>query len=217
MTCGTIYTCPQGTPEWKQIKLGKVSASRIDCVMAKGRGGAPSATRANLMADLITERLTATPVDGFQSEDMRTGTEREPEARAAYAFYTGQEITQVGFIDHGAIAWSGCSPDSLVNEDGLLEVKCPKPATHLRTLLGGELPNDYRLQVMWQMACTGRAWVDWVSYSPAFPEHMRLFIKRVPRDPVMIVSIETEVRAFLGELDAKMAQLEAKFRREAAE
>ena len=197
----------QRTTEWHTARLGKVTASRVADVIAKTKTGY-GASRANLMADLIVERLTGQPASTFSNAHMEWGTEQEPHARAAYSARTGELVEEVGFIDHPRIANSGASPDGLVGDEGLVEFKCPATATHLDTLLAGEVPSKYIPQMQWQMACTGRKWCDFCSYDPRLPEHLRMFVKRVPRDDEYIKTLETEVTKFLAELDEKLKQLE---------
>lgn len=206
----------QGTPEWFAIRCGRVTASRVADVVAKTKTGW-GASRANYMAELIAERLTGEPAEKFSNAAMQWGTEKEPDARAAYEFRTDAEVVQVGFVEHPAIPMTGASPDGLVGAPGQIEIKCPNTATHLDTLLSRTVPGKYVIQMQWQMACTGRNWCDFVSYDPRLPESMRVFIKRVPRDGEMIASLEKDVADFLSELDAKLAELVAIYeRREAA-
>lgn len=197
----------QRTTEWHTARLGKVTASRVADVIAKTKTGY-GASRANLMADLIVERLTGQPASTFSNAHMEWGTEQEPHARAAYSARTGELVEEVGFVDHPSVANSGASPDGLVGDEGLVEFKCPATATHLDTLLAGEVPSKYIAQMQWQMACTGRKWCDFCSYDPRLPEHLRMFVKRVPRDDEYIKTLETEVTKFLAELDEKLKQLE---------
>lgn len=205
----------QGTPEWHAQRCGKATASRIADAVAKTKTGWAS-SRTNYLAELVAERLTGTQVEGFVSGPMRWGKECEPQAVAAYRFYTGHRLEAVAFIDHPAIAMSGASPDRLVNDDGLVEFKCPNTATHIATLLGAPIDPAYLIQMQWQMACTGRDWCDWVSFDPRMPEDMSLHIERVERDAKRIVELEAMVAEFLAEVDAKVAALTAKFRQEAA-
>lgn len=206
----------QNTPEWYAARAGKVTASRVEAVMAKGQSGKPSATRANYMAQLIAERLTGVVEEGYKSAAMARGNEVEPEARAAYAFMRDAELAPGGFVPHPTIPMAGASPDSLVGEDGLLEAKCPNTATHLDTLLGSSIDGGYVKQMQWQLACTGRKWVDWISFDNRLPAHLQLHVHRVYRDDVKIAEMEAEVRKFLAELDAKVASLSALDRSEAA-
>jgi len=198
----------QGSAEWLAIRCGKVTASRVADVVAKTKTGY-GASRANYMADLIAERLTGAPADRFTNAAMAHGTATEPEAREFYEFMAGVEVKQVAFVPHPTIAMSGASPDGLVGDDGLVEIKCPNTATHIDTLLGITGPSRYMAQMQWQMACTGRAWCDFVSYDPRLPESMRLFFSRIIRDDPMIAVLTDEVIKFLAELDAKVEALRA--------
>jgi putative phage-type endonuclease len=206
----------QNTEEWHQARLGKVTASRIAEVMAQGRGSAPSATRANYRAQLVVERLTDRPTDTFTNAAMQHGTETEPQARATYTLTTGRNVEEAGFVDHPTIVMAGASPDGLVGDDGLVEIKCPNSATHIATLLGAEIDGKYVKQMQWQMACTGRAWCDFVSFDPRLPDEMQIHIRRVERDEGMIADLMREVRVFLAEVDAEVAALTAKYLSEAA-
>lgn len=197
----------QGTDAWFAARLGKVTASKIGDMMAKTKSGW-GASRANYAAQLVAERLTGTPAESFSNAAMKWGTETEPEARAAYEFYSGNSVVEVGFVTHPAISQSGASPDGLVADQGLVELKCPQTATHIETLVGQSVPGKYNYQMQWQMACTGRLWCDWVSYDPRMPEAMRLFTKRVPRDNALIGEIEREVLAFLAEVEQTVTTLQ---------
>lgn len=200
----------QGSAEWHQARLGKVTASKVADVMARTKSGY-AATRANYAAQLIIERLTGQPTESFTNDAMRWGTEKEPEARRAYAFRTDNDVAEVGFVDHAVISMAGASPDGLIGDDGLLEIKCPNTATHLETLQTGAPPAKYVSQMRWQMACTGRQWCDFVSYDPRLPEDFRIFIARVERDDDAIAQMETEVVAFLAEIDARINELNARY------
>ncbi len=196
----------QGSDEWRALRLGKVTASRVADLVAKTKSG-PSASRANYMAQLIAERLTNTPAESYTNAAMVHGTKTEPEARAAYEFYQGVTVEEVAFVPHPTIDQAGCSPDGLVGGDGMVEIKAPNTSTHLDTLLGQMVPAKYINQMQWQMACTGRQWCDFVSYDPRLPESMRLFIKRMPRDDKRIAELEEEVAGFLLEMAVKLSQL----------
>ena len=203
----TIITdIEQGTEEWRQLRLGKVTASRVADVVARTKTGW-GASRANYAAELIAERLTGSAAERFQSEAMRWGSETEALARLAYEFHADVEVVQVAFAHHPSIPMAGASPDGLVGDDGLVEIKCPNTATHIDTLLGGSIPGKYETQCQWQMACTGRQWVDWVSFDPRMPEDLRLFVQRIGRDDARIQVLEVEVAEFLAEIDAKIDAL----------
>jgi putative phage-type endonuclease len=196
----------QGSDAWKALRLGKVTASRVADVVAKTKSGY-STSRANYAAQLIAERLTGTPAESYSNAAMQHGTETEPEARAAYEYYQGVRVQEVAFVEHPTIDQAGCSPDGMVGDDGLVEIKCPNTATHLDTLLGQAVPGKYDTQIQFQLACTGRTYCDFVSYDPRMPENMRLFIKRVERDDKRISELETEVAGFLLEMAVKLSQL----------
>ena len=200
----------QGTDAWRMQRCGKATASRISDIIAKTKSG-PSASRKNYAAQLVCERLTGTVEETYTSKEMAWGTEKEPEARAAYAFLyaDGQEVTTAGFVGHPTIAMAGASPDGYVGADGLLEIKCPSSATHIDTLLHGTIKGEYITQMQWQMACTGRQWCDFISFDPRLPDSLALFVKRIPRDPKFIIELETEVSAFLREVSATVEALKA--------
>lgn len=205
----------QGSEEWHQSRLGKVTASRMADVMARTKSGY-GASRSSYMAELICERLTGQRRDNFASPAMVWGTETEPQARATYAFMTDNDVVEVGLIDHPSIAMFGASPDGLVGNDGLVEIKCPTTAVHLDTLLAEAIPQKYHLQIQTQMACTGRAWCDFVSFDPRLPAELQIWIKRVVRDDAAISEIESEARKFLGELSEKLDALRSRYMQEAA-
>lgn len=197
----------QRTPEWLQQRCGRVTASRISDLMARTKSGW-GASRVNYMAQIVAERLTGIPQDGgYVSAAMQHGIDTEAEAITAYEFDSDNRVTPVGFIDHPTIPLTGASPDGHVGEDGSLEVKAPNTATHIDTLLGGSVPSKYILQIQWQLACSGRAWCDFVSYDSRMPEELKLFVRRVERDDAKIAELESEVITFLGEVDTKVGQL----------
>jgi putative phage-type endonuclease len=197
----------QGSDEWKQLRLGKVTASRVADMVARTKSGY-GASRANYAAQLIAERLTGVAAESYTNAAMQHGTDTEPEARNAYEFYQGVTVEQVAFVPHPTIADAGCSPDGLVGDDGMVEIKCPNTATHLDTLLGRTVPAKYIDQMQFQMSCCGRQWCDFVSYDPRMPEHMRLFVQRVARDDNRIAELEAEAVTFLKEIAFKIEQLE---------
>ena len=192
----------QGTPEWRAERCGKLTASRMADAFGRTRTGW-SASRATYMGQLLTERLTGQPAEAFVTPAMRWGTACEEQARAAYTFYTDREVEPAGFVAHPRIAMSGASPDGYVGEEGLVEIKCPTTVTHLDTLLSAEPPAKPLAQIQWQLACTGRAWCDFVSFDPRLPECLRLFIYRAQRDEAAIAELELQAEAFLAELDAQ--------------
>jgi putative phage-type endonuclease len=206
----------QGTPEWHQLRLGKVTASRIADVRARTQKGW-GAGRENYMSELIVERLTGVPTESFTNAAMQWGTEHEGDARSEYQFFRNTRVSQVAFVSHPSIAETGASPDGLVGDDGLVEIKCPNPATHQKTLDGAPIADKYLQQMMWQMACTGRKWCDFVSFDPRWPESMRLHVRRVPRDDALIAVIERDVTDFLNELRDTVHRLRSKYDPETAD
>lgn len=205
-----LLDAPQGSDEWRKARAGSLGASSLHEVVAKTKSGW-SASRSNKMATLIVERLTGEPQDTYQNAAMLHGVTTEPEARAAYAFRADVDVQEVGLVRHPSIVGTHASPDGLVGNDGLIEIKCPQPAAHLAVLMGEAIPQKYILQMLWQMNCCKRSWCDFVSYSPAFPEHMRIFIKRVERDDKFIAETEANVVAFLAELDSKLSELTSRY------
>lgn len=205
----------QGTIEWKLARAGSLGASQIADAIARTKSGW-GASRANIMAQLIAERLTGVPYEGYTNAAMAHGTATEPMARDAYREQTFDDVTEVGLVVHPTIKGTHASPDGLVGPDGLLEIKCPSSATHIDTLLGGSIPAKYETQMLWQMACAGRAWCDFVSFDPRLPPEMQLFVKRLERDEKRISELEEMVRDFLAELDDKVSRLTALYQKEAA-
>jgi len=198
----------QRTEEWYASRLGKVTASRVADIVAKTKTGY-SASRAKYMGELLCERLTGSRGDTYQNAAMVWGVNTEPQARVAYEAALGELVEEVGFIPHPTIEMAGASPDGLVGEEGLVEIKCPTTITHIDTLLSITVPQQYMTQMQWQMACTGRKWCDFVSYDPRLPENMQMFIHRVERDDKMIAELEGEVVKFIEEMESKIELLGA--------
>lgn len=200
----------QGTDEWFAVRLGKATASRIADVIARTKTG-PGASRKNYLAELVAERLTGLPAARFTNAAMQWGSDTEPQARAAYEFMHDAAVAEVGFVVHPRIVMAGASPDGLVGGDGLVEIKSPNTATHIDTLLGAPIDGRYVTQMQFQMACTERAWCDWVSFDPRMPEDLRLVVRRVPRDETVIAELEAAVTEFLAEVDAVVKRLRPSF------
>ena len=198
----------QGSDAWKQLRLGRVTASRVKDIVATTKTGY-STSRDKYMTQLLLERLTNTVAESYTNDAMSWGTEQEPFARAAYEAAKGVMVDQVAFVNHPTIEMAGASPDGLVNDDGLVELKCPMSHTHLESLLGG-LDDQYKVQVQWQMACTGRKWTDLCSFDPRFPAELQLVIKRFERDDAYIATLEKEVIKFLTELDDKLNKVKSR-------
>lgn len=197
----------QGSDEWYAIRRGRVTASRLHDVTARVKTGW-GASRADYMAELIAERLTGITAPSYSNTAMQWGTDMEPEARSAYEFFKGYEVEIIGFAKHPTIEMSGASPDGLCGTDGMLEIKCPKTATHIDTVLGVPIDGKYIKQMQWGMACANRLWCDFVSYDPRLPPDIgSLHVQRVARDDKLIASLEKDVIDFLAKLDERLATL----------
>lgn len=201
-----IVAVEQNSQEWRQARLGHATASRVADIVAKTKTGW-GASRSNYAGELIAERLTGVPAEKFTNGAMQWGIEHESDARNAYEMRTETLVTRIGFVLHPSIEMSGASPDGLIGDDGLIEIKAPNTATHIETLLSRAIPSKYITQMQFQMACTERSWCDFVSHDSRMPEHLQLFIKRVARDDDMIAALETAVTVFLVELAEKLDQL----------
>jgi putative phage-type endonuclease len=199
-----IIDAVQGTPEWLAARAGRVTASMISAVLMKPE----TAGFRDYQAQLVAEILTGKPQGSdYTNVHMQFGTETEPLARSAYEAETGFSVDEVGLCIHEIIDRAGASPDGLVGNSGLVEIKCAKVATHLAYQIAGVVPSGYKNQMMWQMACTGRDWCDFVSFRPDLPEHLQLFVVRFKRDPARILELETAVVAFLDTVDKMLSQL----------
>jgi putative phage-type endonuclease len=196
----------QRSEEWFAARCGKVTASRVADIMARTKTG-PSASRENYLAQLVCERMTGKPAESYSNAAMAWGTEQEPFARAAYESAKDVLVEEVGFVSHPSFSEAGASPDGLVGEFGLVEIKCPNTATHIQTLLEQKVPEKYNTQMQWQMACTQRHWCDYVSFDPRMAEGLQLFIKRVEFDPVYVGKLDKEIINFLLDLEDKITQL----------
>lgn len=198
----------QGSPEWIAARVGSLGASRMADMAARTKSGY-GASRANLLAELLIERLTNQPYQRYVSKEMQFGTENEPHARASYEFEMGVTVSTCGLFRHPTIAGTHASPDGLVGEDGLIEIKVPNSAQHIETLLSKSVPDRYIKQIQWQLVCTNRQYCDFVTYDPNMPTDLQLWILRVMRDDKMIAELEKEARLFLAELDEKVTALRA--------
>lgn len=199
----------QGSKEWLELRLGKVTASRIADVLAKGKSG-EALSREDYRYELVVQRLTGDPGESFTNAAMEWGTATEPQARIAYEAQADVFVEQVPFVLHPTIEWFGCSPDGLIGDKGLLEIKCPNSKTHIKYLNAGKPPAKYVPQMQCQMAVTGRQWCDFVSFDPRLPGDLQLFVVRLDRDEDYIKSMEVEVVKFLDEVATMYKQLKEK-------
>lgn len=203
----TVTIATQRSDAWFADRLGHVTASRLNDLRAKIKSG-EAASRRNYRMEIICERLTGRREESFNNAAMQWGTDQEPAARMAYELATENWVEEVGFCRHGSIQWFGASPDGLVGESGLIEIKCPNTATHIDYLLAGKPPEKYINQMQCQMACTGRNWCDFVSFDPRLPEDLQLFIVRLDRDDKFIEAMEAEVMEFLAEVETTLVSLQ---------
>lgn len=199
----------QGSKEWLELRLGKVTASRIADVLAKGKSG-EALSREDYRYELVVQRLTGDPGEPFTNAAMEWGIATEPQARIAYEAQADVFVEQVPFVLHPTIEWFGCSPDGLIGDKGLLEIKCPNSKTHIKYLNAGKPPAKYVPQMQCQMAVTGRQWCDFVSFDPRLPGDLQLFVVRLDRDEDYIKSMEVEVVKFLDEVATMYKQLKEK-------
>lgn len=200
-----IYDIEQGTDEWLQLRLGKLTASRFKDVLAKGRGNALSKTRQSYMYQLAAEILTGEPVESFKSSAMEWGNECEPRARAAYELKHDIDTTQCAFVEHSDRI--GVSPDGLVGDKGLLEIKCPSTVTQIQRYLDGTFPSEYKAQVQGQIWVCEREWCDFVSFDPRINADAEYFEIRVFRDEDYIKQLEAECLKFIDELKELLEKL----------
>lgn len=228
----TYVQCQQNTPEWLHARCGMITASKIvdvisynqpSAAVAKELGyklvrdavragvkGEPGADRLRYLKQVRGERLTGRTTEQYVSKYMYHGSEYETLARGAYIVACDAEVEQVGFAIHPDLPYSGASPDALVNEDGLLEIKCPQIETHLDYLDAGVVPEEYEPQCMWGMEVCERKWCDFMSFHPDAPENLRVFIVRLEYDPERAAELRREVVKFNDEVEASIARLQTR-------
>jgi putative phage-type endonuclease len=201
-----LETATQRDDDWYAARLGKATASRFKDAIAALKSGAPAQAQRDYLTELVVERLTQAPIQRYTTAAMTWGTEQEPAARAAYERVTGRIVEETGFVAHDTLM-AGCSPDGLIDWDGLIEIKCPwNTANHIETLLNG-MPAEHIPQVQGQMWITGREWCDFVSYDPRMPEPLQLHVQRIHRDPSFIADLEAKVTSFLQQVGTQVEAL----------
>lgn len=200
-----IETADQRSADWFAARLGFATSSKFRAVVSKLKTGKPAQARIDYAIEVLTERLSGQPTPHFTTAAMQWGIDQEPAARIEYEFSRSVEVIETGFHRHPSIA-AGASPDGLVGDDGLIEIKCPSSVVHVETWLGG-MPDDHRAQVQGQLWITGRAWCDFVSFDPRLPKELQLYVQRIERDDIFIANLDLEVRAFLAEVDDLERQL----------
>lgn len=195
-----ILDCAQGSDEWLRARMGIPTASQFATIMAKGKGGGESRTRKTYMRKLAGEIITGQPMDSFSNQHTERGHEMEPEARDLYAFMKDVEPQIIGFIRNGP---KGCSPDSIVDANGLVEIKTKLPHLQIEVLEGNDCPSEHRAQCQGALWVAEREWIDFVSYWPGLP----LFVTRCHRDDEYIKALAAAVDQFNDELAALVERI----------
>lgn len=205
-----IIDCEQRTPEWFQARAGRLTGSVADAVLATLKSGGEPAARRDLRVSLAIERITGKPVetDGYINREMQRGIDLEPAALATYEAETGNVARKTGFIIRDPLP-IGCSLDGDVDDlTGIIELKCPKSATHVAYLKANRLPPEYVAQVTHNLWVTGALWCDFVSFDDRLPEGLQFFRRRISYTEVDIVGYEKAARAFLNEVEAEVDALQ---------
>lgn len=203
----------QGTPDWKAARVGHFTASRGNDLLTHAKSkadreaGKLGQTALSYLYEVLGEILTGQPADDYGSVAMRWGTDHEDDARTVYAIRNDAFVQECGFFEHPTLRFVGASPDGLVGDDGLLEIKCPfTTKEHVRTLVNREVPDQYRVQVQWQLWVTDRKWSDFVSYDPRVSDvNLDLVVVRVERDEELIAEMEAAVARASAELQRMIA------------
>lgn len=204
-----IHACDQRTPEWYQLRAGKLTGSVASDMLATIRSGGESAKRRDLRTRIVAERLTGqSQENGYINDEMRRGIEKEQDALNAYEALTGEIATVAGFLEHDALP-AGHSPDGLIGDDGLLELKVPKTATHVGYIRSGLVPSEHRAQLIHGLWISGRAWADFLSFDDRLPTGLQTFLVRLKRDDVAkeIEDYERKAIEFLNECDDELKAL----------
>lgn len=199
----------QGSEDWLLERLGYLTASNLSKALAKTKSGVSLSRKAEI-SKIIAERLSGKPLDTFTNFNMQRGNEEEPFARMAYEIFIREEVQQIGFVKHKAIENFGASPDGLVGTDGLVEIKCPQSNTHIDYLRDNKVPGKYKLQMIAQCLCTGRKWVDFVSFDSRLGEDLELFVIRYTPTKKELEETEKEVIIFLNEVEETLKNLREK-------
>lgn len=203
-----IHNMPQNTPEWLEARLGKITGSEVSCLFVKGKAehgwGAGAITYAHRLA---SERITGKLRASLQNQYTDWGDEYEPVAIEEYELRTFNLVDRVGFVELNPRV--GCSPDGLVDDDGIIEVKCPeKPEEYMRMKMGGDIPKDYMHQVQFNLWVTDREWCDLIYYHPYFPGKSGIHIQRIERGKdIPFLATVASFNKFIEELTNKFSKL----------
>jgi len=203
---GIITESPdaQRTEQWYKDRCGKITGSRVKDAVNKLKNGDRSKAAKTLRGKIVAERLTGVGADGDISRvpAVQWGIVTEDQAVKAFEAKTGKTVKLVGLIDHPTLPWCGASPDGLIDDDGVLEIKCPNSATHIEYLRDNCVPEAYHEQTLWQLASTGRSKVYFVSFDPRMPPANQLLVVESTPDPAEIRALEAEVAEVLAEIEA---------------
>lgn len=190
-----IIQCEQGQPEWFQARLGIPTASEFKTLLGIKKDARDKVTRRTYMLKLAGEIITGEPMEGYKNDHMERGNLMEGEARDLYSFQADIEPERVGFIRNGD---KGCSPDSLLGSDGMLEIKTKLPHLLIDCILKDEFPSEHKAQCQGALWVAEREWIDIAVYWPKLP----LFVKRAYRDDGYIANLAGAVKEFNEELAA---------------
>lgn len=202
-----VLTQEQNSPNWLKEREGRITASRMADVLNMLKRGGESQKRKDYRTELLAERLTGRAVEHYVSPEMEWGFEMEPAARAEYELRSGNSVDKIGFILHPVFDFAGASPDGLIGDDGLVEIKCPATTTHLEYLQAGVVPEEYKAQMLWQMVCCERKWCDFVSFDPRLPEWGQFFCVRYEFDAEAAKAMEAEVVSFNLSIDEAIEKM----------
>ena len=203
----TMLDAEQRSPAWFAARLGRLTGSRAGDMLATTKTGW-STSRRNLLMQLVLERVTCESQERVvMTQAMQDGVDREAEALRLYEQLSGHALRHTGFLRHTDL-YAGCSLDGHVGDfEGVVEAKCPIPATHWDYLRSGVIPAQYRWQCIHALWLTGAAWCDWFTYHPKFPEKLRMRIVRIPRNEATLADYDAKARAFLAEVETEYAAL----------
>ena len=197
----------QGTLEWHLARVGRITASNAWKLLDRTAKGLPTAEYTNYKWQLVIERLTGNPTDTYVNAAMQWGTDQEPAARELFSLLNEVEVVEVGFVDHPTIPYVGCSPDGLIDHDGLVELKAPTTRSYLEVKLSGEPPKNYFLQVQFQLMCTERDWGKLAFYDPRLPEELQFFQYHIDADHEVIKQLEDAAIAINSEVETIITNL----------
>lgn len=200
-----ITDIEQGSKEWLDLRLGKITASRVGDIVTNGKGGKPSKTSESYMNELLSEILTGSQVDFYVNNAIAWGNECEPQARAMYELENDVDVEEVAFIQ--ITDFIGVSPDGLIGNDGLLEIKCPTSKKQIERALSDCFHSEYKSQIQMQLWVSGRNWCDFVSFDPRINGKASYLQERVYRDEEYIDEMKSKVNEFVFRMIEKLEKL----------